>query len=319
MSVRGLEADRHLTFPELGGPEIRLVRVPRPRATIEGAASAPPGADPTALWSAGGVPGVMLFRGDFVDTRFPPHFHEHFVVGMTLDGIYDAWCGRQRFDRYGAGAVVVIPPGVVHTGETVPGVVWRWRAFYPVPETIAALRAELDGGRSLPGFRDSTLRDPELSARLLAAHLAFERGELLRGGELLTRGLSVLLARHGERVGTPRTSPVEPVAVRRTREYLAEHLTENVPLSDLADLADLGTFRLLRAFRKAHGMPPHRFLLGLRINRAKELIEAGEHLAAVAAEAGFADQSHLTRYFKRCVGVTPQAYARAVGTRHRAG
>jgi AraC-like DNA-binding protein len=105
----------------------------------------------------------------------------------------------------------------------------------------------------------------------------------------------------------------EPAPVRRAREYLFANLADNVPLADLAAIAGVGTFRLLRAFRKVHGVPPHRYQLAQRIERAKRLIrdQAGP-LAAIAFETGFADQSHLTRNFKRWAGVTPYAYARAV-------
>jgi AraC-like DNA-binding protein len=105
----------------------------------------------------------------------------------------------------------------------------------------------------------------------------------------------------------------EPAPVRRAREYLFANLADNVPLADLAAVAGVGTFRLLRAFRKVHGVPPHRYQLAQRIERAKRLIrEGGGPLSAIAFETGFADQSHLTRNFKRWAGVTPLAYARAV-------
>jgi len=105
----------------------------------------------------------------------------------------------------------------------------------------------------------------------------------------------------------------EPAPVRRAREYLFANLADNVPLADLAAVAGVGTFRLLRAFRKVHGVPPHRYQLAQRVEHAKRLIrEGGAPLSAIAFETGFADQSHLTRHFKRWAGVTPLAYARAV-------
>ena len=106
---------------------------------------------------------------------------------------------------------------------------------------------------------------------------------------------------------------VEPAPVRRAREYLSTNLADKVPLAELAAVAGLDTFRLLRAFRKVHGVPPHRYQIALRVERAKQLIQdqVGP-LAAIAFETGFADQSHLTRNFKRWAGVTPLVYARAV-------
>ena len=103
----------------------------------------------------------------------------------------------------------------------------------------------------------------------------------------------------------------EPQAVRRAREYLCANIDQRVLLSDLSAVAEMSRFQLMRAFRRVHGLPPHRYLTALRIARAKELIAAGLPLAGVAVESGFCDQSHLTRLFKQYVGVTPQAYAAA--------
>jgi AraC-like DNA-binding protein len=77
-------------------------------------------------------------------------------------------------------------------------------------------------------------------------------------------------------------------------------------------VASLSRFELIRRFRADTGMTPHAFQVNLRIARARALLAAGVTPAAVAADCGFADQSHLTRTFKRAVGVSPGRYARAV-------
>jgi AraC-like DNA-binding protein len=101
--------------------------------------------------------------------------------------------------------------------------------------------------------------------------------------------------------------------VRAAREYLHEHLADAVALDELCAVAGMAPFRLVRAFRRAYGVPPHRYQLGLRVARAKELMRCGRELVDVAGEVGFYDQSHLARHFKRHTGVTPRAYALAVG------
>jgi AraC-like DNA-binding protein len=75
----------------------------------------------------------------------------------------------------------------------------------------------------------------------------------------------------------------------------------------------MSPFALLRAFRDETGLPPHAYLNQLRVRLARQLLDGGVAPALVAAEAGFADQAHLTRHFKRVVGVPPGAYQRERG------
>jgi AraC-like DNA-binding protein len=81
----------------------------------------------------------------------------------------------------------------------------------------------------------------------------------------------------------------------------------------IAREAELSTFHLIRVFRAAFGLPPYKYLEQVRIQQARRLIRHGLPLMHVVHATGFSDQSHLTRYFKRVVGVTPGSYARAVG------
>jgi AraC-like DNA-binding protein len=102
--------------------------------------------------------------------------------------------------------------------------------------------------------------------------------------------------------------------VRRARRFLEERWAAPVSLAELAAHAGLSRFELARTFRAQVGLPPHAFQLDLRIARARALLAAGEPAAAVAATCGFYDQAHLTRVFKRAVGVTPARYARSSKT-----
>jgi AraC-like DNA-binding protein len=99
-------------------------------------------------------------------------------------------------------------------------------------------------------------------------------------------------------------------ALRLAREYLGDHLVAKVSLDELADAAGVGKFRLIRLFRAATGMPPHRYQLAQRIRLARRLLERGDPIAEVAAATGFTDQSHLHRHFRRGLDLTPREYAR---------
>ncbi|WP_281649034.1 AraC family transcriptional regulator [Parendozoicomonas sp. Alg238-R29] len=99
-----------------------------------------------------------------------------------------------------------------------------------------------------------------------------------------------------------------PIAVSFCRDYIADHYCQNISLTELSRLVGLNASYLTRLFRKHMGMPPHSWQIQVRIHRAKELIRQGLPLVEVAAITGFSDQSHLTRHFRKSLGITPGVY-----------
>lgn len=100
-------------------------------------------------------------------------------------------------------------------------------------------------------------------------------------------------------------------SVARAKALLDERYLEKVTLDELAAHARLDKFRLCRAFRAEVGLPPHAYVTHRRITLAQHLLAQGVPQANVAAQVGLYDQSQLHRHFRRIVGVTPGAYARA--------
>ncbi|MDF1506423.1 helix-turn-helix transcriptional regulator, partial [Roseisolibacter sp. H3M3-2] len=100
-------------------------------------------------------------------------------------------------------------------------------------------------------------------------------------------------------------------AALAARALLGEGFARPLSLAALADAAQLAPARLARAFRAEVGLPPHAYLELVRVEQAKSRLRRGDPIADVAFATGFADQSHLTRRFRRVVGVTPGVYARA--------
>jgi AraC-like DNA-binding protein len=100
----------------------------------------------------------------------------------------------------------------------------------------------------------------------------------------------------------------EPPAIKCTKAYLEAHYAKEVTLQELANVANVSPFHLARVFRLAVGLPPHAYQIQLRIARARMLLAQGFEVSYVAHETGFFDQSHLTKQFKRHVGVTPGSY-----------
>ncbi|MGE4554512.1 MAG: helix-turn-helix domain-containing protein, partial [Desulfovibrionaceae bacterium] len=175
--------------------------------------------------------------------------------------------------------------------------------------------ADPDCGR-LPHFRPGVIHDPALAAAVARAHDALSRPETprLARQELLAGLLERWVAGWAEAssIGPAREPAADPVGVARAREYLHQAFPGDPGLPELARVASLSPYHLTRAFTRALGLPPHAYLTQLRLDRARELIRAGRPIADAALEAGFADQSHLTRCFKRRFGVAPGAWRKNV-------
>ncbi|MEU0569898.1 AraC family transcriptional regulator, partial [Nonomuraea sp. NPDC005983] len=120
------------------------------------------------------------------------------------------------------------------------------------------------------------------------------------------------------RAATRRVTPPEPTTgaarvAHLARQLLRERHLEDVTSAELAEAAGVSRFGVYRAFHAAYGLSPSDYQRQLRLGSARRLIASGLPLGEVAARTGFADQSHLTRWFNRYFGLTPGAYRDAVG------
>ena len=259
------------------------------------------------MWRAEDLGGLELLRATFSEFAFRPHAHEEFFIALTEKGIVTP---TYRGDTHviGPGDLIVLNPEEAHAGGPPAEVSWTYRALYPRPELMRRIMAELPGDRpAMPEFGGDVLRDPDVAAHLRRFHRLSELPDssMLEREAHLVEALVVLVGRHAVPPRAPRPLGREPRAVRRSREYLDEHADENVTLEALARFAGLSAFHFCRVFGEAVGMTPHAYQTQVRVRRAKALLRAGLPITMAAAEAGFYDQAHLTRHFKRIVGVTP--------------
>ncbi|MFK0165094.1 helix-turn-helix domain-containing protein [Rhizobium sp. NPDC090279] len=98
-------------------------------------------------------------------------------------------------------------------------------------------------------------------------------------------------------------------SARRIEEYLREHFAEKVHVAELAAVAGISPNHFIVRFARTFGMPPHRYLINLRLDFAEKLLVEGEiPIAEIAYLAGFSDQSHLATTMKRYRGRTPTEF-----------
>lgn len=260
------------------------------------------------------VGGLELLRARFVTHAFTPHTHETFAMGVIESGA-ERFTYRHAAHVAPTGSVVLINPGEVHTGASAMAGGWRYRMFYPAPALLAEMATEMTGHlRPVPFFAEAVVADPALAAALAHLHATLEGDEAdaLERESLLVATFAAMVARHADTPHVPQPPRPEPMAVARVRAHLREHADEAVSLADLAALTGLSPYHLVRTFRAATGLPPHAYLTQVRVFEAKRLLAVGLAPAEVAARVGFHDQAHLTRHFKRVVGVPPAQYAQAV-------
>jgi AraC family transcriptional regulator len=112
--------------------------------------------------------------------------------------------------------------------------------------------------------------------------------------------------------GVPRQSSLSPFQERRVKDRVLGDLAADVSLSELADLCGLSRSYFIRAFKNTTGLPPHRWLIMQRLQRAKLLLDqTNMEVSEIALACGFADQSHLTRVFSKAMRTSPAAWRRS--------
>jgi len=146
--------------------------------------------------------------------------------------------------------------------------------------------------------------------------------EMLTGGETgilyaesLAQALTVRylsLNENSDQAIARQISPLPQAILRRVKEYMEEHLQNNLSLDELARETNYSRGYFLRMFRAAAGKTPHQYLTERRIERAKSMLQDAEEtsLINIAARCGFSSQSHMTRVFREQIGVTPSAFKR---------
>jgi AraC-like DNA-binding protein len=254
---------------------------------------------------------LEMLRATYVTHTFSRHTHEGYAIGVIEAGV-EEFTYQGAAHSAPAGSVVVIHPGEVHTGNAGTPAGWTYRMLYPEVTLVQKATSELVGQRQmqLPYFPNPVIQDRQLAAQLRQLHIAMENSTspLERESRFLWTLAQMVMRYADER---PYLAPVgqEHSVVQRIQDYLRANYADTISLEQLAYIANLKPLRLLRVFRKEVGLPPHAYLVQVRVTRAKVLLGMAVPIAQVAADTGFTDQSHLTRHFKRLVGVTPRQYA----------
>jgi len=269
-----------------------------------------PGVGRQEFWRDDALYGAWLMDARYRDHHFERHLHDETVIVVTEAGSGEVRT-RLGTERSAPDTVWVFAAGEYHGGCTSDSGAWDYRALYLDAAALDALAG--DYGEPVPGrlfVRPGLYRDGQLADALLRAHRSRSAcAPLMERQTLWSGATSMLFGRYGEpRVADP-VAPGAKTKMRAVRDHLASNFCCDISVDELSRLVGLSRFHLMRAFRRAYGLPPHAYVNQLRLIEAKRMLRAGCSPAEVAIAVGFYDQSHLNRGFRRAFSLTPAAFA----------
>ncbi len=273
---------------------------------------------------------IEVMRAHFVTHRYHRHSHDTYSFGVTETGAQTFTCrGARRTST--AGMVMAFNPDDPHDGHATNSLGFTYSIVHIPESAVTDVLGDRRGRRAgAPLFAEPVLHDLAAADALRRLSAAIVGGQRLAVEELRDAAIRALVrctplrtspgtgTRTGVGAGIATGTGTLPEPTRRdagvlrVRDLLREEYVREIGADELATLAGCSRFALYRAFLAEYGMSPGDYQRQLRLRAARTLLAQGLSPAQAAAETGFTDQAHLTRWFGRCYGITPARYRAAV-------
>lgn len=251
---------------------------------------------------------LEAYRFQGIVQPFPNHFHEHYVIGYVEDGERELTCRNQEY-VIAKGSMVLFNPGDNHACVQCNGGTLDYRGVNISKKGMGHLASEITGKQEIPCFEKNVIEDEEAGVYLRSLHQMVMQGEERFGKEeTLLLLISYLIQNYGQYTSDCYTECRQDI--EKACEYMERHFAERIYLEQICRHVGSSKSTLLRAFTKAKGVTPYRYLEALRISEAKKLLSEGVAPAEAAMRTGFTDQSHFTNYFSQFIGLSPGVYCK---------
>lgn len=265
------------------------------------------------FWRDDRMPHIELRKiDDAHQTSYAAHAHEEWSIGAITRG-QSTYVNGDNHYSVESGTLVLMNPGQMHACNPTDGQPWAYFMLYVDKNWLTALQIEL-GLLNEATWRDFPIEllkeEPlytafvELCETLLnpASDLLLKQSELVLTLALILPAITDLSATSAE------PTVIAPENMQKVAKHLDQHCTENVSLNELCLIANCSSGHLIRAFKKHYGFSPHAYLVNRRIQFAQAALKNGSSIAEAALDAGFSDQAHFQRAFKKHVAATPRQY-----------
>lgn len=233
--------------------------------------------------------------------QFPRHSHDQYGIGVITSGGHRSWSSIGWVDAI-CGDIIMVNPGEMHDGSPLDGKPRDWKMLFFEPEI--AFETLVDEEWSRTATLRPTVRDQGQSIRFsrLFGAMTDPQPDGLHIEECFLSTLTYAFRHHGNQ------RPIRNAALPSVDKIV--QLIDSAPeralsLQAMAHMAGVSRFHFLRGFARVTGATPHAYIVQQRIRLVRRLLAAGKEPGQASAEAGFADQSHMTRAFVRQLGITP--------------
>lgn len=261
------------------------------------------------FWRDPNLPYVESRRACDSRANYKAHSHPTVSIGAVDRGVSVFSGGAQGPTLIQAGSVVFVPADCAHACNPLPDHAWSYQMLHLDPLWVEAVRQEAQQNAPTALRQVLLSNDEELYQGFCRLNNLLFSTHSWQDKEAALIEFIGGFAAHEQPVIALAADPARASAgVRRVMAALQRDPEQGCALEQLAELAGISRYQLIRAFRAATGMTPHAYQLNQRIIQARSSLQAGEASAALAQRLGFADQAHFQRVFKAHVGVTPGLY-----------
>lgn len=261
------------------------------------------------FWRDGALPFLEArFVADGRKVCYDRHFHDTFSIGAITGG-HSTYINGRRREPVGAGAVVVMNSGEVHACNPIADQPWSYTMLYVDRGWLGALQQQLglSANQDLHALGTTMTTDAALYRGLtrLGAALLDADSEPLQKQSAAVEFFSAVQLRLDP---AAMSADGDHAKLRQAAEFISDNRTEALTLEQICSAAELSPSYLIRAFKRRYGLTPHAYLINRRVQYGQSQLRRGRAIAEVALDAGFADQAHFQRAFKRLLAATPRQY-----------
>lgn len=261
------------------------------------------------------IQGVELMNANFKSNKASLHYHPEFIIGVMESGV-QSYCPKSPKEKIiSKGHISMINPERIHSNKNLDDEGYRYRTFNIQPEVFQQIANDIAQNEvSLPNFDKVTVKNKHLEEQLLQLHhcLFSNQFDTIQNQNFFYETFAYLIKTHSSNKLKGDKISANSIIFNRIKDYLHTYFDSKITLEQLSEVSGLSTYYLNRVFSKSIGIPPHKYLMNLRLNKAQELLKLKNSVTEVGYMVGFFDQSHFTRNFKSFLGITPKQYQSSI-------